>query len=62
MDELQREQQRYEADVRALAARLIRDEGLPLFDAMDKAQQQVATERVRAATRRRFCKLFGIDE
>ena len=61
MDQLQEEQQRYQAEVRARAAQLIRDEGLPLFDAMDKAQQQIATERVRAATRRRFAKVFGIE-
>jgi hypothetical protein len=48
-DSLDREQANYEHEVREVAARLIRDEGLPKFDALDRAQRIVAVERKRRA-------------
>ena len=51
MDELDQEHSRYTREVRTRAAKLMREEGLPLFDAMDKAQEQIASER-KAETRK----------
>lgn len=52
-DELQEENERYTRDVRTRAAQLMRDEGLPMFDAMEKAMELIAEERKRAASLRR---------
>ncbi len=49
-DELTRENDRYTSDVRNRAARIMREEGVPMFDAMDRAQNEIAAER-KASTR-----------
>ena len=51
-DDLAAENARYQIEVRNRAAKIMREEGLPMFNALDKAQKQIASER-QAATRQR---------
>jgi hypothetical protein len=60
MDSLQQAQQEYEIEVRSRAAQYIRELGLPLFDAMDKAQRDIATERQRKSRFARIARLAGM--